>query len=111
MGSGDTSKQTGRPAKYSEEVYLKAISDLSGDDSDIITSATNIHTRLIETDKKISKRAVYNRLNDLREQDLVERREISPDFHKWKITEAGVEALEEARRDNEEDNEGGENGE
>ena len=111
MGSGNTSKQKGRPAKYSDEVYLGAISDLAEDDSDIVTSAANIHTRLIETDREISKRAVYNRLHSLREDGLIECQEISPEFHKWKITEAGVETLEEVRRENEEGDEGGEAGE
>lgn len=110
MGSGNTSKQKGRSAKYSDEIYLGAISDLAEDDSDIVTSAANIHTRLIETDREISKRAVYNRLHSLREDGLIECREISPEFHKWKITEDGVEALEGACSEDE-DKEGGEDGE
>jgi len=101
MENGSDSKQAGRPAKYSDEIYLGAISELAGDDSDILTSATNIYTRLIETDRWISKRAVYKRLNNLREEDLVERREVSPEFHIWKLTEDGEEVLEEARREEE----------
>jgi len=82
---------------------------LAEDDSEIVPSAANIHTRLIETDREITRRAVYNRLHSLREEGLIERREISPEFHKWKITEAGEEELEAARRENEEDDdEGGE---
>jgi repressor of nif and glnA expression len=111
MESGDTSEQVGRPAKYSDGVYLEAMSDLAEGDPDLVTSAANIHTRLIERDKEITRRAVYNRLYSLREKGLVECREISPEFHKWRITEAGVEALEEARREDEEDEKEGENGE
>ena len=109
MGKENTSKQAGRPAKYSDEVYLGAISELAEDDCEIVISVANIHTRLTETDKKITKRAVYRRLNSLREKNLVERREVSPEFHTWKLTESGEETLEAARReDGEEDDEGGE---
>jgi repressor of nif and glnA expression len=111
MESGNTSEQVGRSAKYSDEVYLEAISDLAEDDSDLVTSAANIHARLIETDREITRRAVYNRLHSLQEEGLTECREISPEFHKWKITEAGVEALKEARREDEENEEGGEDDE
>jgi len=110
MSSGDTSEKVGRSAKYSDEVYLEAISDLAEGDPDIVTSAANIHTRLAEKDKEITRRAIYNRLHSLQGDGLIECREISPEFHKWKITEAGVEALEEARREDEEDV-GGEDGE
>ena len=111
MGSGNTSKQTGRPAKYSDDVFLEAISDLAEEDPDIVTSAHNVYTRLIETDRQVTKRTVYNRLYDLQEKNLVECQEISLGFHKWKITEAGEEALEEARREDEGDEGEGENGE
>jgi Fe2+ or Zn2+ uptake regulation protein len=108
MGTKNTSKELGRSVKYSEEVFLEAISDLAEDDSDLIASAPNIHARLIETDKEISKRAVYNRLQDMRERGLVERKEISKKFYRWVITDEGEEFLEEARRNEEENDEGGE---
>jgi DNA-binding HxlR family transcriptional regulator len=109
MGSGNTSEQVGRSAKYSDEVYLEAISYLAEEESGLVTLASNIHARLIEMDKEISKRAVYNRLNDLRERQLIEREKISPEIHRWTITGEGEEVLEEARReDEEEDEEGGE---
>lgn len=111
MGSGNTSEQVGRSAKYSDGAFLEAISDLAEGDADIVASAPNIHARMIEKDRKMTKRTVYNRLYDLREADLVERREISPGFHKWKITESGAESLEEARREDEEGEEEGENDE
>jgi len=110
MGSGNTSEQVGRSAKYSDVAFLEAISDLDEGDADIVASAPNIHARMIEKDRKMTKRTVYNRLYDLQEANLVERREISPGFHKWEITESGAETLKQARREDEEDEEGGENG-
>jgi hypothetical protein len=109
MGTDD-SEQVGRSVKYSEEVFLEAISDLAEDDSDLITVAPNIHSRLVEMDKDMSKRAVYGRLHDMRERGLVERRNISESIYRWVITDEGQEVLEAARRADEEDEEGGEDG-
>jgi len=105
MGTDETSNELGRSVKYSEEVFLEAISELAEDDPDIITSAPNVHSWLIEHDKEISQRAVYNRLYDMCERGLVECREVSPKFYRWTITEEGERVLEEARRedDGEED--------
>jgi repressor of nif and glnA expression len=111
MGTKKSSKKQGRSAKYSEEVFLEAISGLAEDDSDLITSAPNVHAWLIEHDKMLSQRAVYNRLHDMRERRLVERREISKNFYRWVITDEGQEVLEEALRADEEDEEGGETSE
>ena len=67
MGTDSSTNQVGRSVKYSEEVFLKAISNLAEDDSDIVASAPNIHAWLIEHDRMISQRSVYNRLHDMRE--------------------------------------------
>jgi len=113
MGTDSSSNQVGRSVKYSEEVFLEAISNLAEDDPKIVASAPNVHTWLVEHDKRLSQRSVYNRLHDMREKGLVERRIVSTNFYRWVITEEGEEVLEEARRaDGEgEEEEGGDKGE
>jgi Fe2+ or Zn2+ uptake regulation protein len=107
MGTDSSSNQVGRSVKYSDEVFLKAISNLAEDDPEIVASAPNVHTWLIENDRMITQRSVYNRLHDMREKGLVERRIVYTNFYRWVITDEGQEVLEEARR---EDEEGGEEG-
>ena len=105
MGTNETSNDRGRSVKYSEEVFLEAISDLAEDEPELITSAPNVHTWLVEHDKDISQRAVYNRLYDIRERGLVERMEVSPNFYGWTVTDEGEKVLEKARPEGDEEEE------